>query len=121
MSRPLPNWEVRISDAALFDARQAIAWSAENFGSRQARVYAATLNQALEDLAGGPNLIGARSIDNTAKGLRALHVARHGRKGRHFVVFRVAGPAKSPWIEVLRVLHDAMALAHHLPNAAEDS
>jgi toxin ParE1/3/4 len=121
MSNPLPNWEVRISDAALFDMRQAIVWSVENFGSRQARVYAATLNQALEDLAGGPNLIGVRTIDNTAKGLRALHVARHGRKGRHLVVFRVAGSAKSPWIEVLRVLHDAMALAHHLPDAAEDS
>jgi toxin ParE1/3/4 len=121
MSSAPPNGEIRISDAALVDVRKTVAWSAKSFGSRPARVDAATLNQASEDPAGGPNLIGAKSIDHTAKGLRALHVARHGRRGRHLVVFRVAGPAKSPWIEVLRVLHDAMAPAQHLPDAAGDS
>ena len=36
--------------------------------------------------------------------------ARHGRKGRHFVVFRSSAPYQ---IEVLRLLHDSMDLACH--------
>jgi toxin ParE1/3/4 len=38
-------------------------------------------------------------------------VAREGRRGRHFVLFR-AGPEQT--IEVLRILHDAMDLSRHL-------
>ena len=44
-------------------------------------------------------------------GISTFHVARHGRKGRHFVVFKVA-PQQT--IEVLRLLHDSMDLARHV-------
>ena len=42
----------------------------------------------------------------------SLHVARMGRKGSHFVVFRVA---TENTIDVLRVLHESMDLTRHLP------
>lgn len=48
-----------------------------------------------------------------APGIRTLHVARQGRKGRHLVMFRVA-PERV--IEVLRLLHDSMDLSRHWPN-----
>ena len=41
-----------------------------------------------------------------------LHVARQGRKGRHFVAFSVS---EGHIINVLRLLHDSMDLAKHLP------
>ncbi len=59
---------------------------------------------------------GAKPRDDIAKGLLTLHVARRGRKGRHFVMFRVASERGSKVIEVLRLLHDAMDLPRHLPS-----
>ncbi|NBU77128.1 MAG: type II toxin-antitoxin system RelE/ParE family toxin, partial [Planctomycetes bacterium] len=46
-----------------------------------------------------------------------LHVARQGRAGRHFVVFRAAGSD----IDVLRLLHESMDLPRHLPAANDHS
>ena len=47
----------------------------------------------------------------------ALHVARQGRRGRHFVMFRVARAPDGNVIEVLRLLHDVLDLQRHLPPA----
>jgi plasmid stabilization system protein ParE len=44
--------------------------------------------------------------------LRTLHIARRGRRGRHFILYR---PAQGQVIEVLRILHDAMEMARHIP------
>lgn len=44
-----------------------------------------------------------------------LHVARQGRKGRHFMVFRVGRKPGREVIEGLRLLHDSMDLQQHLP------
>jgi len=48
-----------------------------------------------------------------------LHVARHGRRGRHFVVFRVGRESDHGVIEVLRLLHDSMDLQRHLRSDKE--
>jgi toxin ParE1/3/4 len=50
--------------------------------------------------------------DEIGAGIRTLHVARQGRKGRHFVAFSVT---EGHIINVLRLLHDSMDLAKHLP------
>jgi toxin ParE1/3/4 len=73
----------------------------------------------LEALAGGPNVIGAKARDDIGKGILTLHVARQGRKGRHFVVFRIGHDKGREVIEVLRLLHDAMDLPRHLPPVDE--
>jgi toxin ParE1/3/4 len=39
-------------------------------------------------------------------------VAQQGKKGRHFVVFSIS---EGRVINVLRLLHDSMDLAKHLP------
>jgi toxin ParE1/3/4 len=39
-------------------------------------------------------------------------VARQGRRGRHFLVFR---QIEDRCIDVLRLLHDGMDLARHIP------
>lgn len=54
---------------------------------------------------------GANVREDIGPGIHTLHVARQGRKGRHFVVFR---PAPEQTIEVLRLLHDSMDLARHM-------
>ena len=106
---------IRLAAAAEADIEDILRWTAEHFGEQQARSYAETLAAALEELSETPAPPGARARDDIAKGVFTLHVARHGRKGRHFVIFRIGRDDSAEVIEVLRVLHDAMDLPRHLP------
>lgn len=89
----------------------------ENFGSAQARSYAETLSSALRALSAGPDVIGVKERPEIGDQIRTLHVVRNGRKGRHFVMFRVGNIQGSDVIDVLRLLHDSMDLERHLPPA----
>lgn len=108
-------WLVRLAAAAETDFQDILLWTLEQFGEAQARIYAETLSAALESLAAGPNVIGAGARNDIARGLFTLHVARHARRGRHFIMFRVGRGQDRQVIELLRLLHDAMDLPRHLP------
>jgi toxin ParE1/3/4 len=109
-----PRWTVRLTASAEADFQSIIAWTSEQFGDRQAGVYAETLSAAIAALSAGPTTVGARERREIGKGLFTLHVARDSRKGRHFVLFRVG--SNEHQIEVLRLLHDAMDLGLHARN-----
>jgi toxin ParE1/3/4 len=113
------HWPVRLAAAAENDLRQIVAWTSANFGETQARTYAETLSATLEALVAGPNILGAKNRPEIGKGILSIHVARQGRKGRHFVIFRVGRYQNQAVIDVLRVLHDAMDLQRHLPPESE--
>lgn len=117
------HWTIRHTGTADADIGKILRWATQRFGEAQAPVYAQTLFSAIEALAiGGPATLGTKARDEIGKGLLTLHVARQGRKGRHFLLFRVGRDhAKGNVIELLRVLHDAMDLPRHLPpeDAAE--
>lgn len=104
-------WKIRLAAQAESDFSEIVAWTVGRFGPHQASYYAETLTAAMETLHGGPVLPGTKARDDIAPGIRTLHVARQGRKGRHFLVFR---QAPDQCIEILRVLHDSMDLARHL-------
>ena len=107
-------WKVRLAAQAELDFSEIITWTLENFGERQAETYAETLILAIEALHDGPEQLGAKARDDIEPGIRTLHIARQGRKGRHFVVFR---ETQGQCIDVLRILHDSMDLARHIPAA----
>jgi toxin ParE1/3/4 len=112
------NWTVRLTESAEDDFRSIVRWSSKQFGVAQARIYARTISMALQDLATGPALGGVATRDDIGPGLLSLHVARNQRKGRHFVMLRVAhGNARA--IDVLRILHDAMDISQHVQSVAE--
>lgn len=108
-----PVWTVRLGRQAEHDYIEILQWTTKTFGEGQASTYAETIARAIEALEDGPDVLGARARDDIQPGIRTLHVARLGRAGRHFVVFRVAGSN----IDVLRMLHDSMDLPRHLPAA----
>ncbi len=108
------RWRVRLTTSAETDFQDILRWTSERFGETQANTYADTLSEAIEALTAGPNIAGARQRDDIAEGLMALHVDRGGRKGRHFVLYRVGGDGEPFLIDVLRLLHDAMDLPRHL-------
>lgn len=113
------SWTVCLSAAAEADYRQILRWTVENFGSAQARSYADTLSSALKALSAGPSIIGAKERSEIGTNIRTIHVARNGRKGRHFVMFRVGSIQGRNVIDVLRLLHDSMDLERHLPPTGE--
>mgnify|MGYP006266407307 FL=1 len=110
-------WTFRLGQQAEQDFVDILQWTVKTFGERQARTYSETIALAIEALEGGPDILGARAREDIQQGIRTLHVARQGRAGRHFVVFRAAGSD----IDVLRLLHDSMDLPRHLPAASDHS
>jgi len=112
-----PRWPVRLTASAEADIEEILRWTVDQFGEAQARTDAQTISDALQALATGPAAIGVRSREDIGSGLFTLHVAREGRKGRHFVLFRTVRAGEAEVIEVLRLLHEAMDLPRHLPPA----
>ena len=108
------RWRIRLTAAAETDFQNILSWTSENFGERQAHVYADTLTAAIEALTEGSHIAGSRERNDIKEGLMVLHVARGGRKGRHFVLYRADSQADTPVIDVLRLLHDSMDLPRHV-------
>jgi toxin ParE1/3/4 len=106
------QWRVRLSDLADTDFQGILLWTENRFGEEQARIYEEALIAILASLSEGPSTPGARSRPEVGKGLHTLHVAGTRRRARHLVLFRVVGDGL---IEIVRILHDGMDLARHLP------
>ena len=71
----------------------------------------------MRELAAGPDVLGSKVRDDILPGLRALHVARGGRGGRHFLLYRATANLE---IEILRILHESMEPRRHLPMTGDD-
>ena len=112
------KWRVRLGAAAEVDFANILKWTAENFGARQSRVYRDTLVQAIGELANGPNIAGSSARDEIMAGLRTLHVARRGRRGSHFLMYRAA---PNSTIEIVRILHDRMDFRRHVLSDPDES
>src|SRR5919197_4164507 len=109
------GWRVRLGAAAELDFANILKWTTENFGARQSRLYRDTILRAIGELADGPDVPGSKARDEIMPGVRTLHVARHGRRGRHFFVYRAVHEERI--IEIGRILHERMDLPRHLPFA----
>jgi toxin ParE1/3/4 len=106
------KWRVRFGAVAELDFANILKWTTENFGARPSRIYRDTFVRAIGELANGLDVAGSKARDEIMPGLRTLHVARHGRRGRHFLLYRIV---KGRIIEIGRILHDQMDLQRHLP------
>jgi toxin ParE1/3/4 len=115
---PGRKWRVRLGAAAELDLAIILKWTTEKFGARQSRIYRDTLVRAITELANGPDVAGSKARDEILPGLRTLHVARHGRRGRHLILYRAV---QGRIIEIGRILHDNMDLQRHLPFYADES
>lgn len=105
-------WRLRLADRARVDLQLAIAWSRQTFGEAQAERYRKALQAAVDSLRHAPLGTGTRDRADLGPGVRLLHMRRAGQRGRHCLVYRLIEPET---VILLRVLHDAMDLARHLP------
>jgi toxin ParE1/3/4 len=83
-----PAWQIRLGAEAERDFARILNYTKATFGQQQAEIYKATLLEALAALAEGPNILGSVARDEILSNLRTLHVARRGRRGRHFIMYR---------------------------------
>ncbi len=113
------HWRLRLSAQAETDLLKIVGWTVEQFGVSQARLYRRTILATIGELLGDPARIGVRDRSDIVPGLKTMHVARRGRRGRHFILFRVA--VDQGVVEVLRILHDSMDFARHVPARDDDS
>ena len=107
-------WMVRLSAVAQDDYKQTLRWSRHNFGQMQTQGYKATLDLALKDLCEGPEIIGVKSRNDIYPNLYTLHVERKGRQGKHFICLQACRVDGRQVIDIVRILHDALALRRHL-------
>jgi toxin ParE1/3/4 len=107
------KWTIRLSGPAQRDFRRILSETTRDFGENQASAYRELLLDAIANLQTGPDNVLSRARNDVRPGLWFLHVARRGRHGRHNLVYRVTGEAN---IEIIRILHDAMDFARHLPS-----
>jgi toxin ParE1/3/4 len=112
---PRRPWRVSVTRQAWADLEEILSWTAREFGPRQSRAYETTIATAIAALRNGPGVSGARARDDIQPGLRTLHVARKGRRGRHFLFFRVVSEELRT-LAVTRILHDSMDFARHIAN-----
>lgn len=108
-----PRWRIRLGDAAEKDFEHILQTTKEKFGGRQLEIYRLTLIDALAALEAGPDIRGSIDRGDIHPNLRTLHIARKGRRGRHFVLYRAA-PGNV--IDVIRILYDGMDLLRHIPS-----
>lgn len=107
------TWHVRVTAAADADFEDILRWTMHRFGAEQTAMYAETIRSALKALGAGPQTPGAMIRKEFGENLYTLHVARIGRRGRHFILFRAESAERT--VQVLRILHDAMDASRHVP------
>jgi toxin ParE1/3/4 len=117
---------IRLSADAVADIERLLARSAAAFGPQARERYERLLAAALEDIAADPERAASKARDDLRPGLRSYHLAfarkqARGRgrtvaRPRHFVLYRIAGVR----VDIVRVLHDAMDLAEHVPEGDSD-
>ena len=114
MTSGTPRWRIRLSTAAAVDFKGILLWTRTRFGEEQAVTYERALTETLGSLAEGPTAPGAKARFDIGPGVHTLHVSRIRRRARHVVLFRVVDEHR---VEIIRILHDSMDLASHLPEA----
>ncbi|WP_414692670.1 type II toxin-antitoxin system RelE/ParE family toxin [Pinirhizobacter sp.] len=108
----MSTWTVDLAKDASDDVNKITRWTFHQFGQLRSHAYTQALSQVLKDLVAGPLHPGVQRLD-IGSGLFSIHMARHHRRARHMIIFRVASDENRS-IEVLRILHDAMNIKNHL-------
>ena len=95
-------------------------WSKEKFGEAASTRYLALIKQAMRDIASDPVRPGSKERSEIMiEGARTYHLSLSRsrligptvKEPRHFLLYRRRGE----FIEVARILHDALDFERHLP------
>lgn len=93
---------LRISNRAARDIEEVLAYTLAQFGARKRAEYRALIRDALADIAADPHRAPAKHRPELHPGARTFHIARRGKRARHFLLYRVIG---DEFVDVGRLLH----------------
>jgi toxin ParE1/3/4 len=92
------------------DIIEVLKYTRERWGAAQAREYAELIKEALVAIASDPQC--GKSRNEVRPGILAHHISQRGRPARHILFYRINATGT---VEIVRLLHDAMAFEQHLP------
>jgi toxin ParE1/3/4 len=113
-----------IAPAAVEDIESILIFADAQFGERARLRYEALLVRAIIDVADEPDRVGSSSRPEIATFVRSYHLYYYysrkrvtdktGRvkQPRHFLLYRARTDGT---VEILRMLHDTIDLARHIP------
>jgi toxin ParE1/3/4 len=104
------NRIVSLAAAAQTDLDNIAAWTTENFGPSQAENYIEAILDTIDELTAPKSPSRSLARDEIAKGMRTLHMRKHGRRGRRFLLYSETADE----VQIQRVLHDSMELSRHV-------
>jgi toxin ParE1/3/4 len=116
-------YKIVVARAARDDLEDILEWTTSAFGNIGRKRYEALIQAALTDLAANPSRTGIRQRSDIGKGICTYHLSSSRKraststqvaKPRHLIFFRVNANV----IQILRLLHDTMDFAQHLPDVA---
>jgi toxin ParE1/3/4 len=111
--------QARLSNEALLDIDQALAYSIRQFGGLAGARYAKLMDAAVADLCQRPDRLGVKPFFEGHLTVMAYHLKHSNRRltvtdrighPRHILFFRIQGDK----LLISRVLHDAMDFVQHL-------
>ncbi len=102
--------EIVLSREAETDLANIAAWTAENYGKKQAEICIDAILDTIDELSVGEP-VRSKPRDEIAIGIRTLHMTKRGRRGRHLLVYK----AGNDRLTIVRILHDSMEVSRHLP------
>lgn len=105
---PRRAWAVELSGPAKRDYAGIVEWTSERFGAQQAQIYERKLRTVLKSLASDPLIGLSKPREELGPGYRTMRMAR---PGRHLILYRI----ETDCVTVIRILHDSMDIARHLP------
>lgn len=116
--------DFRIARAARRDIRSILAESDLAWGAEASGRYAALLMEAIRRVASDPDGRSTRDRPDLRLGVRSFHIRHVKRNARtavkkpvHVLLYR---RIDHDLIEIVRVLHERMDPARHLPSSADD-
>jgi toxin ParE1/3/4 len=112
------KFKLRFSQSVILDMENVLAHTLDQFGEKKHEQYKSLIRQALMDIAADPLRFPAKHRPELHRDARTFHIARRGKRARHFFLYRVSG---NEFIEIARLLHDAFDLKRNLPEGFEGS
>src|SRR5690242_20435204 len=106
------RYRLRFSTACVRDMEGVLGYTLAHFGQRSHEKYKKLIRQALLEIAINPDNPRAKPRPEIRENVRTYHIARRGKRARHFFLYRVLN---DHFVEIGRFLHDAMDLQQHLP------
>ena len=110
------KFQLRLTKQMVRDIRNVLTFTFTQFGPRKQEEYKMLIRDGLAAIAKDPHAPPAKRLPDLPD-VYTFHIAHHRRRGRHLFLYRVL---PSGYVDVARVLHDAMDIESHIPDRFRD-